>query len=277
MQYTYNYAIIQLQNGGKPTEGGFLILTEDEKNSLLNEEPQAKDFIRPYMMGKDFITRKPRYCLWLVHANPTVLKTCKKVLERIEHVRQYRLQSPKEATRKKAETPMLFDEVRECFSNYIAIPKVSSERRRYVPMDYLCPEIIPGDSLFMMPDASLYHFGVLLSNVHNAWMRMVCGRLEMRYRYSNTIVYNNFPWPSPTEDQKKKIEETAQGILDARALYPDSSLADLYDPLTMPSKLQKAHEDNNRAVMQAYGFNIKDMSEADCVAALMKMYQELTK
>lgn len=265
-----------LLNGGKPTEGGFLILTEEEKDRLLEAEPQAKPLIRPYMMGKDFIQRKSRYCLWLVNAEPALLKKCPAVLKRISCVKEYRLASPKAATQKKAETPMLFDEVRECHSDYVAIPKVSSERRRYIPMDYLSAEIIPGDKLFMMENASLYHFGILTSNVHMAWMRAVCGRLEMRYSYSNTIVYNNFPWPEPTDAQKAKIEQTAQAILDARALYPDSSLADLYDELTMPPELRTAHQQNDRAVMQAYGFSVRDTTESACVAELMKMYQKLT-
>ena len=265
-----------LQNGGKPTEGGFLILSAEEKEQLLKTEPQAAAFIRPYMMGKDFIDRKPRYCLWMVGANPTLIKQCPQVRKRIERVREYRLASPKEATRKKAEMPMLFDEVRECYTDYVAIPKVSSENRRYVPMEYLSHEIIPGDKLFMMQDASLYDFGILTSNVHMAWMRAVCGRLEMRYSYSNTIVYNNFPWPKPTEAQRAKIEQTAQAILDARALYPDSSLADLYDEVTMPPELRKAHQQNDRAVMEAYGFWGKLNTEPACVAALMEMYQKLT-
>ena len=157
---------------------------------------------------------------------------------------------------------------------YIAIPKVSSQNRRYVPMDFLSGEIIPGDKLFTMPNATFFEFGVLTSNVHMAWMRVVCGRLKSDYSYSNTIVYNNFPWPMPTDEQKHKIEQTAQGILDARKLYPDSSLADLYDPITMPQELRKAHTANDRAVMAAYGFSTK-MSETDCVAELMKLYQKL--
>lgn len=221
--------------------------------------------------------RKPRYCLWMVHANPAILNKCPLVKKRIEQVREYRLASPKAATKKKAETPMLFDEVRECATDYVAIPKVSSENRRYIPMEYLSPEIIPGDKLFMMQGASLYSLGVLTSNVHMAWMRAVCGRLKSDYSYSNTIVYNNFPWPTPTGEQKAKIEQTAQAILDARALYPDSSLADLYDELTMPPELRKAHQNNDRAVMQAYGFSVKNMTESSCVAALMKLYQKLTK
>ena len=267
----------QMLNGGKPTEGGFLILSEEEKTELLKKNPKAEGMIRPYMMGKDFILRKPRYCLWLVHINPSELRLCPMVMERIAHVRDYRLLSPKAATQKKAETPMLFDEVRECTSDYVAIPKVSSENRRYIPMDYLSKDIIPGDKLFMVPSASLYTFGILTSNVHMAWMRVVCGRLKSDYSYSNTIVYNNFPWPNPTNEQKAKIEQTAQAILDARAKYPDSSLADLYDELAMPIELRKAHQDNDRAVMQAYGFPVKSMTESQCVAELFKLYQELTK
>ncbi len=172
---------------------------------------------------------------------------------------------------------MLFDEVRECATDYVAIPKVSSENRRYIPMDYLSAKIIPGNKLFMMQGASHYSFGILMSNVHMAWMRAVCGRLKSDYSYSNTIVYNNFPWPTPTDAQKAKIEQTAQAILDARALYPDSSLADLYDELTMPPKLRKAHQENDRAVMQAYGFSVRDMTESKCVAELMKIYQRLAE
>lgn len=273
-----------LQNGGKPTEGGFLILTHEEKEDLIQSEPQAAELIRPYMMGKDFINRKPRFCLWMVHANPKLINQCPKVKKRIEEVRKYRLASPKAATQKKAETPMLFDEVRECQSDYVAIPKVSSENRRYIPMDYLSKEIIPGDKLFMVQNASLYEFGILTSNVHMAWMRTVCGRLKSDYSYSNTIVYNNFPWPEVDENTKKKIEQTAQAILDARSLYPDASLADLYDFLAMPSELRKSHQQNDIAVMRAYGFTKKDestgknryLNEAETVAELMKMYQKLT-
>ena len=263
-----------LLNGGKPTEGGFLILSAEEKEELLKKEPQAVAFIRPYMMGKDFIQRRPRYCLWLVQADPTILKSCPMVLSRVESVRKYRLNSPKEATRRKAETPMLFDEVRECKTDYVAIPKVSSQNRRYIPMEYLDKAIIPGDSIFMIPDSTIYDFGILTSNVHMSWMRTVTGRLKSDYRYSNTLTYNNFPWPSPTVDQTEKIKKTAQGILEARALYPNSSLADLYDPLTMPPELRKAHQLNDKAVMQAYGMPIKETDEAACVAWLMRLYQE---
>ena len=223
----------------------------------------------------NFLHRAPRYCLWLVHAEPALLKRCPRVLERVEAVRAFRLDSKKPAPRRKAETPLLFDEVRECTSNYVAIPKVSSENRRYIPMDYLPKEIIPGDNLFMLQDATLYHFGILMSNVHMAWMRAVAGRMKSDYRYSTSIVYNNFPWPTPTPEQTAAIKKTAQAILDARELYPDSSLADLYDEVLMPRELREAHRANDRAVMRAYGFPIK-MTEADCGAALMQRYEQLT-
>ena len=263
--------------GSSPIDDGNLLLTIEEKEEYLLKEPQGEKFLRPFMMGKDFIDRKPRWCFWLVGANPSELKECHILRQRIEAVREFRLKSSKAATVQSAATPTLFGEMRPCESDYVAIPKVTSENRRYVPIDYLKADIIAGDKLFQMPDASLYHFGVLTSNVQMAWMRAVCGRLEMRYSYSNTIVYNNFPWPTPTDEQKAKIEETAQQILDARALYPDSSLADLYDELTMPVELRRAHQQNDRAVMQAYGFNVKNMTESQCVAELFKLYQELTK
>lgn len=269
-----------LQNGGKPTEGGNLILTREETEELLQREPQAKQFIRPYMMGKDFIMRKPRFCLWMVGVKPSEIQKCPLVRERIKAVKNYRLKSTKAATRKKAETPALFDEVRECKTNYIAIPKVSSQNRKYIPMEYLPPRIIAGDKLFMLTSSSLYYFGILTSNVHMSWMRAVCGRLKSDYSYSNTIVYNNFPWPDATDAQKSKIEQTAQGILDARALYPDSSLADLYDELTMPPELRKAHQKNDQAVLAAYGIkkgNAAYSSESACVAELMRRYQALTE
>ncbi|MDE6671543.1 MAG: methylase [Ruminococcus sp.] len=265
----------EMVRGSQPTDNGNLILTEEEKNELLRTEPQAENFIRPFMMGKDFIQRKPRYCLWLVGANPNDLKKCRQVMERVAKVRAFRLASKKEATRRKAYTPTLFDEIKDSKTDYIALPVVSSENRRYIPIEYLSSNVIAGNKLFMIENTSLYHFGVLTSNVHMAWMRTVCGRLEMRYSYSNTVVYNNFPFPAPTPEQKERITRTAQAILTARALYPDCSLADLYDELTMPPELRKAHQANDVAVMTAYGFNIK-MTESECVAELMKMYQKLT-
>ncbi len=266
----------EMVRGSQPTDNGHLILTKEEKNELLRAEPQAEKFIRPFMMGKNFIQRKPRYCLWLVGANPSDLKKCRKVMERVEQVRAFRLASKKEATRRKAETPTLFDEIKECKTKYIALTKVSSENRRYIPMEYLSSEIIAGDKLFMVAEADLYLFGVLTSNVHMAWTRTVCGRLKSDYSYSNTVVYNNFPFPNPTPEQRDHIERTARAILDARNLYPTCTLADLYDELTMPPELRKAHQQNDLAVMSAYGFDRK-ITESECVAELMKMYQRLTK
>ena len=269
--------VTEISLGGQPIDDGNLVLTEDEKNQLILDNPSAVQFIRHYMMGSDFIQRKPRYCLWLKHANPTELKKCPKILERIDKVKEFRLASNRSSTLKAAETPSLFGAPFECSGDYVALPKVSSENRRYIPIDYLSKEIIPGDKLFCMQNATIYDFGILNSNVHMAWTRAVCGRLKSDYSYSNTIVYNNFPWPTPTEAQKVKIEKTAQAILDARNLYPDCSLADLYDETTMPVELRRAHQENDKAVMEAYGFNWKNMTEADIVAALFKLYQELTQ
>ena len=198
-----------------------------------------------------------------------------KVSERVERVRDFRLASVKEATREYAAYPTRFMEIKQPNSDYLMIPATSSEKRKYIPIGYLTKDVIASNAASFVPDASLYHFGVLTSNVHMAWMRATCGRLEMRYRYSVNIVYNNFPWCSPTAEQKKKIEETAQAILDARALYPDCSLADLYDEVAMPPELRKAHQANDKAVMQAYGFWGKLNTESACVAELMKMYQKL--
>ena len=267
----------QMIRGSSPVDDGNLLLTNNEKAEYLEKEPQGKKFLRPFMMGKNFIDRKPRWCFWLVGANPSELKACPLLMKRIEAVRNFRMKSTKIPTIQSAATPTLFGEIRLCESEYVAIPKVSSKNRRYIPIEYLKEDIVAGDKLFQMPYASLYHFGVLTSNVHMAWMRAVGGRLKSDYSYSNTIVYNNFPWPTPTEKQKAKIEQTAQAILDARAKYPDSSLADLYDELTMPVELRKAHQDNDRAVMQAYGFTVKsNITESQCVAELFKLYKEMT-
>ncbi len=269
--------------GSQPTDGGNLILTENEKEKLLMENPVAENFIRPYLMGADFIKRKPRYCIWLVDAKPNQLKKCPLILERVQKVKDFRLNSKKIATQRKAETPTLFDEIKESKIDYIAIPKTSSEKRRYIPMDYLSSEIIAGDGIRMLPTESKYLFGILTSNVHMAWMRTVAGRMKSDYSYSNTIVYNNFPFPKATENQVEKIKETAQAILDARSLYPDSSLADLYDELTMPVELRRAHQENDKAVMKAYGFtkkvngNTTWLTESETVAKLFDMYREMTK
>ncbi len=263
--------------GSQPTDDGNLIITGDEYEAFVSMSPTSKKFIREFLGSYEFINNKKRYCLWLLGVSPSEIRKIPEIMDRIGRVRAFRQASKKEATRKFADVPALFTEIRQPNSNYIAIPEVSSERRKYVPMGFLTPDIIVSNKLQIVANATLYHFGVLTSNVHMAWMRAVCGRLEMRYDYSGKIVYNNFPWPTPTSEQKKKIEETAQAILDARALYPNCSLADLYDEVAMPPELRKAHQANDRAVMQAYGFDVKTMTESSCVAELMKMYRELTK
>lgn len=267
----------QMIYGSKPTDGGHLFLTPEEKEKLLAEEPNAQKYVKQVLGAEEYINNKKRYCLWLVGASPADLKRLPLVMARIEGVRNFRANSSKEATRKSAETPTLFQEVRQPTTEFILVPRVSSEARKYIPIGFMNPEIIVNDAVQVIPEATLYHFGILTSNVHMAWMRAVCGRLKSDYRYSKDIVYNNFPWPTPTDVQRAKIEKTAQAILDARALYPDCSLADLYDEAVMPPELRTAHQQNDRAVMEAYGFWGKLNSEPECVAALMKMYQALTQ
>lgn len=266
----------RMNKGSQPTDGGNFFLTQEEKGELLKSSPELEPYVRKFLGADEFLNNKERYCLWLVGANPSLLRKSPFVMDRIDKVRQMRLQSTKEATRKWADNPTLFTENRQPKSSYLLFPRHSSEKRRYLPIGYLPDEVVCGDANLMIPDASAFDFGVLTSNVHMAWLGTVCGRLEMRYRYSNDIVYNNFPWPTPTDAQKAKIEQTAQAILDARALYPDSSLADLYDDLTMPSELRRAHQANDRAVMEAYAF-APAMSESDIVSHLLEMYQQLTK
>ena len=217
-----------------------------------------------------------QYCLWLQGVSPAEIRKCPMVMERIKLCKESRENSIAAGIRKFAETPTLFAQITQPIgSPYIIVPRVSSERRRYVPIGFMDGNTIVTDAVQIVPNASIYEFGVMISNVHMAWMRAVCGRLKSDYRYSKDIVYNNFPWPTPTEEQKTKIEQTAQGILDARALYPDCSLADLYDEVTMPVELRRAHQANDKAVMAAYGFPVRTTTESSCVAALMKMYQKL--
>ena len=261
--------------GSMPRDGGGFILSESERDELLSKNPRIQTWVRQYVGAEEFIKNKRRYCLWLVGASPNELRACKDVMQRVESVRDFRLASKAAATRKFAETPTLFCQIAQPDTDYIIVPGVSSERRRYVPMGFMSKDIIASNLVQLIPDASLYHFGILTSNVHMAWMRTVCGRLKSDYRYSKDIVYNNFPWPTPTDAQKAKIEQTAQAILDARALYPDCSLADLYDEVTMPPELRKAHQLNDKAVMEAYGMSVRDTTEASCVAELMRLYQML--
>ena len=261
--------------GSMPRDGGGFVLSADEKAEMIAKEPLSEKWIHPYIGATEFINNRERYCLWLVGANPSEVKKCPSVMKRIEFVRDFRASSKAAGTRKFAQTPMTFCQIAQPDTDYIIVPKTSSGRRRYVPLGFMDKETIASDLVFLIPNGTLYNFGILMSNVHNAWMRTVCGRLKSDYRYSKDIVYNNFPWPNPTDEQKAKIEQTAQAILDARAKYPDCSLADLYDELTMPVELRKAHQANDKAVMQAYGFDYKTMTESECVAELMKMYQGL--
>ena len=261
--------------GNKPIDGGNYLFTEEEMAEFLKVEPAAEKWFKPWYGSQEFINRKPRYCLWLGNCPPNELRKMPECMKRVEAVRQLRLSSKSAGTVKLAETPTRFHVENMPKGTYIVVPEVSSERRRYVPMGYMDDTVLCSNKVRLMPNATLFHFGVMTSNVHMAWMRAVCGRLKSDYDYSIKIVYNNFPWPTPTEDQRGKIEQTAQAILDARALFPDASLADLYDEVAMPSELRKAHQQNDRAVMQAYGFSVKGMTESSCVAELMRMYQKL--
>lgn len=267
--------------GNKPIDGGYYLFEKNEMEEFIKREPESQKLFHPWYGSREFINRTPRYCLWLGECSPAELRRLPLCMERIKAVREYRLHSTSAGTVKLADKPTRFHVENMPKGNYIVIPEVSSQRRRYVPIGFFTPDILCSNLVKIIPDATLYHFGVLTSNVHMAWMRVVCGRLKSDYRYSKDIVYNNFPWPTPTEQQKQKIEQTAQAILDARALYPDSSLADLYDELTMPPELRKAHHNNDIAVMQAYGFTKESdayKSEAACVAELMKLlYQKLVE
>ena len=264
--------------GSMPNDSGFLSdYSEEERNSVVTEYPEAAAAFKRFVGATEFINNKVRWCMWLKDVSPNIIRNIPPIAKAVSSVREMREKSNREATRKLADVPALFGEIRQPDTDYIVVPRVSSERRKYIPMGFLNPDFIASDAVQILPNATLYHYGVLTSNVHMAWVRAVCGRLKSDYRYSVNIVYNNFPWCSPTDEQKAKIEETAQGILNARALYPDCSLADLYDEITMPPELRKAHRENDRAVMRAYGFDVKTMTESMCVSELMKMYRELTE
>lgn len=270
----------QMNFGNQPRDGGHFVLSEEEKNELIQQEPSIERWIRPYIGAEEFIKQKSRYCLWLREAQPTDIKQSKILYERVQAVRDFRLSSSAKTTQGYAKVPHLFAQITQPEGvDYLLVPSVSSERRRYVPIGFMKSDVISSNAVQIIPNATLYHFGILTSNVHMAWMRVVCGRLKSDYRYSKEQVYNTFPWPSPTEAQKAKIEQTAQTILDVRAKYTGTSLADLYDEVTMPADLRKAHKDNDRAVMQAYGFSpkITEDQESLIVAELFKRYQELTK
>lgn len=266
----------QMFKGSQPTDNGNLIIETEDYEAFVKAEPLALKYIRPLLGSEEFIHGKKRWCLWLENCPPNELSKMKHVMKRVKAVREFRLKSSKAATRKDADTPTLFQEIRQPNSNYILVPSVSGESRRYVPIGFLTPDVIASNLALTIPGATLYHFGVLTSSVHMAWMRTVAGYLGTSYRYSATIVYNNFPWAAANAKQRAAIEATAAAILEVRAKYPEASLADLYSELTMPKELRAAHKENDAAVMAAYGF-AKNMSEAEVVAALFKMYVELTR
>ena len=267
----------KITKGSEPTDGGNLFLSLEEKDAIIKKYPALEKYIRPFVGAKEYIHGQvgafTRFCFWFVGANPKDFVSVSEVTERLRAIKEFRLASSADRIQKKADYPYLFCQIRQPDSHYMIIPRHTSSERDYIPLGYLPGEVICGDANNMIPEASNYMFGVMESSVHMYWMKVVCGRLGMGYRYS-PAVYNNFPWPSPTDAQKEKISSTAQAILDARALYPDSSLGDLYDALGMPPELRKAHRSNDAAVMEAYGFR-KDMTEPEIVAELFKMYQIL--
>ena len=266
--------IPEMTTGNRPADGGHLIIEEEDYEDFIQKEPKAKAYIKKLTGAAEYINKKNRYCLWLKGISPAELRSMPLVLKRIELCKEDRLSGASDR-QKLADTPHLFREQKNP-DTYIIVPATSSERRRYIPLGFMDKDTIPTNSAVIIPDATLYHFGILTSNVHMAWMRVVCGRLEMRYRYSKDIVYNNFPWPAITPEQEAEISRTAQAILDARNLYPDCSLADLYDEVTMPVELRRAHQANDRAVMRAYGLPVTT-SESDTVAHLFRMYEQLAK
>ena len=272
--------VTKMTTGNRPADGGHLIIEAEEYDDFIKHEPKAQEYIKRLTGAAEFINNKDRYCLWLVDVSPKELRSMPLVMKRIELCRKDRLAGAPDR-QKLADTPSIFRETKNP-SQYMVVPRVSSENRRYIPIGFLDDSIIPTDSATIIEDATLYDFGILTSNVHMAWMRTVAGRLKSDYRYSAKIVYNNFPWPEVTDAQKEKISKTAQGILDARALYPDSSLADLYDELTMPKELRRAHQANDKAVMEAYGLTkIVDgkktwLTESETVARLFELYEQIT-
>ncbi|MGR3914612.1 MAG: class I SAM-dependent DNA methyltransferase, partial [Gammaproteobacteria bacterium] len=262
--------------GSKPADGGYLLLSENEKAELLKQEPRAKPYIKKYLNADEFLYNKPRYCLWLVDCPPHELRKMPQVMARVQQVKKMRTASPKIPTQKLAATPAVFAEIRQSKSKYLLVPRVTSEHRVYIPAGYVQSSHICGDANIQIPNATLYDFGVFTSLMHMAWMRAVCGRLESRYRYSAKIVYNNFPWPkNPTAKQTADIKTAAQAVLNARDLFPDSTLADLYDPAAMPPRLLKAHQKLDKTVDRAYR-PAAFPTEAARVAFLFDLYQQYT-
>ncbi|MBE2190465.1 MAG: class I SAM-dependent DNA methyltransferase [Candidatus Kapabacteria bacterium] len=266
--------IPEISFGSMPNDGGNFLFTDDEKNAFIEQEPKAEKFFRPLISAHEFLNGHKRWCLWLKNANPTDLKETKLVTERVENVRKLRSESNRQATQKLAAFPTLFGEDRQPSSDYVLIPRVSSENRKYIPMGFYNEDSIASDTCLFIEGAKLYHFGILMSTIHMAWVKTVCGRLKSDYRYSKDIVYNNYPWPeNPTDKQVKAIETAAQKVLDARLQFPNSSLADLYDPLTMPPALVKAHNELDKAVDLAYRPQAFT-SEANRMEFLFELYEK---
>ena len=275
-----NEGLAKVVQGSPPADDGRLLFSKSEREELVKRYPELDDVLLPFVGSREFIndTEYTRYCLWLVGKRPADYAHIPELTERFRYISEYRLNSPVDRIQKTADKPYLFTQNRQPETDYLLIPRVSSENRRYIPVGFLPPNVIASDSAVLVYNASLVDFGIICSNVHNAWMRVVAGRLENRYRYAPSVYYN-FPMPSPTEEQKQRIEQTAQAIIDARKLYPDKSLADMYgENMYLYPELMKAHQDNDRAVMQAYGFPVKStFTESQCVAELFKLYKEKTK
>jgi hypothetical protein len=262
--------------GSKPVDGSYLIVEEVDREAFLQSTEFGAKYLRPLLCADEFINNIPRWCLWLVDANPTDLRNDKAIIDRVQSVRDFRLASKKGATQEAAKSPTIFAEIRQPTSNFIVIPQHTSERRKYIPIGFFTPEYIVHNSCTAIPDASQYHFGILSSVMHNSWLSRICGRIKSDYRYSAGLVYNNFPWPQqPTDKQIATVEAKAQAVLDARAVWPTSSLADLYDPNTMPPNLRKAHDELDKAVEQCYRKE-PFKSDRDRVEFLFTLYEKLT-
>ena len=269
-------AVPEIVFGCMPNDDGEFLFTDEERTAFLKVEPAAEPFFRRFISSHEFLHGETRWCLWLVDADPVLLRKCPHVLTRIEAVRTYRSLSTREATKKLALAPSLFGEIRAPSKRFVLIPRHSSETRRYIPISYFSPQNIPGDSCLFLENASLYHFGMLMSGIHMAWVRTVCGRIKSDYRYSNKLVYNNYPWPkSPADKQSEAVETCAQAVLDVRAKFPNATFADLYDPLSMPPALAKAHADLDRAVDRCYRAK-PFASDRERVEHLFELYEQLT-
>jgi hypothetical protein len=266
--------VSEMVYGNKPADDGFFFLSQSEKDDVLQREPELKDIIKPFLGAHEFINNVPRYCIWLKDAAPAKYCNSKEIQRRLKGIKEFREKSAKKQTRELAAYPSLFSEIRQPENDYILIPIHSSEKRKYIPIGFVSKDVIVGNSNSAIPNATLYEFGVISSAMHMAWTRAVCGRIKSDYRYSNTIVYNNFPWPAPTDKQKAAVEAAAQKVLDARAVYPEASLAELYNAAAILPELLKAHQKLDKAVEAAYGRAFA--SDSERVAYLFELYQKLS-